>query len=82
MYHWQDTAIAVSVFAFNIALLPSVIKKQKPNLATSLLTAIFLLPQLAAFYSLSLWYSFAMAAINAALWATLAAQRYYQTAKK
>jgi hypothetical protein len=64
--------------AFNIALLPSLIGKQKPRIATSLLTALFLIPEVIVFFSLSLWYSFAMALINAIFWTILAAQRYMQ----
>jgi hypothetical protein len=78
MHSWQDIVLAISVLAFNIALLPSLIGKQKPRIATSLLTALFLIPEVIVFFSLSLWYSFAMALINAIFWTILAAQRYMQ----
>jgi ADP-ribose pyrophosphatase YjhB (NUDIX family) len=68
--------------AFNIALIPSVIGKQKPRLATSILTALFLLPELAVFGSLTYWYSFSMTLLNTLLWTTLAIQRIRQTLKK
>ena len=81
MHSWQDVALAVSLLAFNVALVPSVVGKQKPRLATSLTTGLFILPQLVAFASLRLWYSFAMAFINASLWFTLAYQRKRQFRK-
>jgi len=78
MYSWQDVVLAVSVLAFNVALVPSVLGKQKPRVMTSVLTAAFLIPELMVFFSLSLWYSFAMTFINASLWGTLAVQRSAQ----
>jgi len=78
MHHWQDLVLAISVFAFNVALIPSVVGKQKPRMMTSVLTALFLVPEVIVFFSLSLWYSFTMALINALLWTVLAVQRYMQ----
>ncbi len=78
MHSWQDIVLSISVLAFNVALLPSVIGRHKPRITTSLLTALFLIPEVIVFFSLSLWYSFAMALINASLWSTLATQRYLQ----
>ncbi len=82
MHSWQDVVLAVSLCAFNIALVPSVAGKQKPRVATSLMTAVFILPQLVALASLHLWYSFTMAFINASLWFTLALQRHRQIRRK
>lgn len=82
MHNWQDIVLSISVLAFSVALLPSLLGKQKPRIATSLLTALFLLPEVIVFFSLSLWYSFAMALINAVLWFALAAQRYVQIKDK
>jgi hypothetical protein len=81
MHTWQDIVLAISVLAFNIALLPSLFGKQKPRIATSLLTALFLIPEVVVLFSLSLWYSFAMALLNAILWSTLASQRFLQIRK-
>ncbi len=79
MSSWQDIVLSISVLAFNVALLPSVAGKQKPRMATSILTALFLIPEVVVFFSLSLWYSFVMALLNAGLWSVLAIQRYTQT---
>ncbi|MEP7205163.1 MAG: hypothetical protein ABI716_03150 [Candidatus Saccharibacteria bacterium] len=75
MSSWQDIVLAICVLFFNIALIPSVLGKDKPQLSTSLLTFLFLLPQVVVFISLSLWYAFAMSFINACLWASLAFQK-------
>lgn len=79
MHHWQDLVLAISVCAFNIALIPSVLGKQKPRLATSVMTACFLVPEIVVFANLSLWYSFVMALTNALLWIALAIQQYERT---
>ena len=76
MISWQDMVLAVCIAAFNVALIPSVIGKSKPQLSTSVLTFSFLLPQAVVFFSLSLWYSFVMCVINASLWATLGIQKF------
>lgn len=78
MDNWQDIVLSTSVLAFNVALLPSIFGKQKPQIATSLMTALFLIPEIVVFFSLTLWYSFAMALLNALLWSALAIQRYIQ----
>jgi len=82
MHHWQDIVLSISLFAFNIALFPSVFGSQKPRFVTSLLTALFLIPELIVFINLSLWFSFAMTFVNASLWATLAVQRTKQLCSK
>jgi len=78
MGNWHDVVLSVSVLAFNLALLPSLIGKQKPRMATSIMTALFLIPEVIVFFSLSLWYSFSMALLNALFWLMLAIQRYAQ----
>lgn len=75
MIIWQDAVLAICVLAFNIALIPSVIGKEKPRMATSFLTFTFLVPQAFVFFTLSLWYAFAMSTVNAMLWLALALQK-------
>jgi hypothetical protein len=77
MTTWQDTVLAASVLALNIALVPSLWGRAKPRVATCLLTALALAPQILVFLSLSLWYSLAMVIINISLWVTLAGQSMY-----
>ena len=73
--HWQDIVLAVSIFAFNIALIPSVIGKSKPELTTSLLTTTFMVATIVVYISLSLWYTTVMSTINATLWGVLSVQK-------
>lgn len=75
---WQDIVLAVSIFAFNIALIPSVISKSKPALSTSVLTSVFVFATVSVYVSLTLWYAAAMASVNGGLWATLAIQKFRQ----
>ena len=82
MHHWQDIVLASSFMVFNLALLPSVIGRNKPALGTSLLTTIFLIPGLVVYLSLSLWYAAIMTAINFLLWVTLVTQEYARAKKK
>lgn len=79
MHHWQDFVLATSYIVFNIALIPSIIGKDKPNLKTSIITATFQIPCFVVYLSLSLWFSAALAVLNFSLWAILAVQKYSQT---
>ncbi len=82
MHSWQDIVLSISVLAFNIALIPSLRSSQKPQITTSVLTTLFLIPEVIVFFSLKLWYSFAMALLNAIFWSLLAFQRYKQIHRK
>lgn len=75
MSSWQDIVLAICVLFFNIALIPSVLGKSKPQLSTSALTFTFLIPQVFVFFTLSLWYAFIMSSINACLWGILIIQK-------
>ncbi|GAC1388081.1 MAG: hypothetical protein NVS1B7_7710 [Candidatus Saccharimonadales bacterium] len=76
MYHWQDVVLAVCIFGFNVALVPSVLSKQKPAIPTSVLTASFQVTILTVYINLHLWYSAVMSLINATLWSILGIQKY------
>ena len=78
MNSWQDIVLSLSLVAFKVALIPSIIGKHKPRITTSVLTSLFLIPEVIVFASLGLWYSFIMASINSVLWGILAVQRYIQ----
>ncbi len=73
--HWQDIVLAAGSFVFAVALIPTVLSKEKPPLSTSLLTGITLLVFAVVYATLSLWLSFFSTCITAALWLTIAAQR-------
>lgn len=82
MHCWQDYVLAISFLAFNVALLPSVLSKNKPAIGTRLMTAAFLIPGLIVYFSLRLWYSVVMTTVNLLLWLTLFMQKYRQAAKR
>ncbi len=71
---WQDIALTIANLSFAIALLPSVFSKDKPAVATSLLTVAGLTVTAVTFASLSLWFSMTVVLITAMIWLTLAFQ--------
>jgi hypothetical protein len=75
MHHWQDIVLAAGSLLFAIALVPSVIGKHKPSLATSLPTGVVLCIFSATYVTLSLWYAAITTALSASLWLILAAQK-------
>lgn len=82
MTSWQDWVLAATVLGFNLALVPSLWGNAKPRLTTSVVTALFLIPQAIVFTSLSLWYSLGMVLLNLVLWSTLAVQAIRKKSSK
>ncbi|MDP2734609.1 MAG: hypothetical protein Q8P12_00185 [bacterium] len=79
---WQDIVISIGQWVLLIALIPSVTSKDKPALATSVLTGLVLTLFAFTFFTLSLLLSGASAALVAATWFLLAGQKYRQTRHK
>lgn len=79
---WQDALIAIGQWIFLIALFPSILSKDKPALATSLMTGVILAAFALAYLSLSLWASAVSVAMVSAGWFTLAIQKYRGNRKK
>ena len=77
--HWQDFILMVGNVVFTLALIPSILSKDKPALSTSLTTGIVLLIFSLTYFSLSLWLSTIAALITSFLWLILAFQKYYFT---
>lgn len=83
MIVWQDIILTAGSVIFLIALFPSLLnKKAKPAILTSLLTGLVLLVYAVVYASLSLWFSVITTVATAALWFTLATQKYKQDNKK
>ena len=78
MHHWQDIALAVGSLTLAVALIPSVLGKDKPALWTSAVTGTVLVVFTATYASLSLWYATFTTALAAALWIVLAVQKISQ----
>lgn len=72
---WQDTAMAGSSLILASALIPTILGKEKPALATSLLTGVMLSVLAVSLGTLSLWAACAATTVSALGWFTLAGQR-------
>jgi hypothetical protein len=74
--HWQDPVLTAAQAMFILALFPSILSKDKPALATSLLNGAVAACIGLVYVSLSLWFAAISAALNSILWLVLAAQKY------
>ena len=75
---WQDIILSVGQFIFIIALLPSVFSKDKPALATSIITSATLIVFAFTYATLSLTSAAISGVIVSLLWFILAIQKYKQ----
>lgn len=73
---WQDVVLTAGQFVFIVALAPSVLSKDKPALATSLLTGSVLAVFVICFASLSLWLAAITTSFSSLTWFILAYQKY------
>jgi hypothetical protein len=71
---WQDVAITAGTIVLLIALLPSVLSKNKPAVSTSLMTGTVLVVFTVVYISLGLWFSAITTGITSILWYVLAMQ--------
>lgn len=78
MDNWQDIVLSIGSLVFVIALLPSVLGKDKPAFSTSLMTGLVLTIFTATYATLSLKYTTVTTGVSAALWLVLAAQKARQ----
>ena len=76
---WQDYVLAVGVFIFSLALIPTIRSNQKPALSTSVLTSIVLFVFAITYASLGLWLAVVAQFVGAFVWSVLAWQRYRQS---
>lgn len=81
MIQWQDTVLAVGSLIFAIALIPSIISKDKPAFWTSAINGVVLIFFVITYASLSLWYAVVTTSLSAFLWLVLAFQKKLQTKK-
>ncbi len=75
---WQDVVFTVGSLIFSVALVPSVLSKDKPALSTSLSTGVVLAVYAFTFTTLNLWFSTISVSITCIMWLTLAFQKYKQ----
>jgi threonine/homoserine/homoserine lactone efflux protein len=79
---WQDLVLTVGTFIFILALLPSILSKDKPALSSSLITGAVLVIFVLTYLSLSFWLTAFAVALNSLTWLTLAYQKYHATRKE
>jgi len=72
---WQDWIFGVGTIIFSIALIPSVLGKEKPAISTSLSTGITLMIFAFAQATLFLWFACIASILAGFLWLTLAVQK-------
>ena len=73
---WQDLVFTIGQIIFIISLIPSIISKDKPALATSVITAIVLFVFAYVDFSLSLYFASVAVAATGVGWTVLAYQKY------
>lgn len=80
--HWQDIVLSIGQWIFVLALLPSVFGKDKPALASSLLTGGVLSVFGFVYATLGLWSAVVATSAVAGTWFILAWQKYREKTKK
>ncbi len=75
---WQDYILTAVQFFFWIAIIPMLLAKEKPPLASSIPTGIILLIAAGATATLHLWFAAISQAITGLEWLALAYQRIRQ----
>lgn len=71
---WQDVVISVVSIAFAVALIPTLVGKQKPAFSTGLLTTVGLAVFVVIYLTLGLWLSAMTSAVSAAMWGVITHQ--------
>jgi hypothetical protein len=74
--HWQDFIFTAGNIIFALALIPSILSKNKPAISTSLITGIMIYIFSLSYFSLTLWFSAIASFISGSLWLILALQKY------
>ena len=75
---WQDIVPIVGNIIFTVALIPSIVSKQKPHRWSCGLTAGILFLYAGTFWSITLWYWSVATIATASAWTILLLQRRKQ----
>lgn len=73
---WQDSIFSIGSLIFAVALIPSILSKDKPAIMTSFTTGSVLLVFSMAYFTLGLWVATFINGIVGAMWLYLAWQKY------
>ncbi|HSX19429.1 MAG TPA: hypothetical protein VLE91_04870 [Candidatus Saccharimonadales bacterium] len=79
--NWQDLVFSVGGWILAIFLIPTIRGKQKPELATSLITSIILFIFVISYFSLGLKMGALATLASATCWGILAYQRFVNDRK-
>ena len=79
---WQDIVLSAGSWLFAIALIPSVLSKDKPALSSSLMTGGVLLVFAVTYMTLSLWSASVSTLLVSGMWLTLAIQKILSLRKE
>jgi hypothetical protein len=71
---WQDIVMMIVGFVFVVALWPSVKGKDKPAIASSIITGTGLLIMCICYATLGLWFAFSSTLLTVIMWYVLAVQ--------
>ena len=78
---WQDVIITSGGFGFIVALIPTILGKNKPSRVTLVLNAAILLACAAVCFSKGMPFGAATVTVTATFWIIVAWQRHRQTRK-
>jgi hypothetical protein len=73
---WQDWVFGIGGFLFSLALIPTIRAKEKPSIASSVMTGSILTAYLMCYATLGLWIGFASGVLTASAWFVLAIQKW------
>lgn len=71
---WQDWVLTLGQVIFIIALIPTILNKQKPALLTSITSAVVLIFIAAVYISFTLWFAALTTILTSIMWFVLALQ--------
>jgi hypothetical protein len=74
--HWQEVVLTIGQVIFLIALVPSILSKDKPALQTSILTSTVAFSIAVVYVTLDIRFAAFSAALNGTLWLVLAVQKW------
>jgi threonine/homoserine/homoserine lactone efflux protein len=79
---WQDIILSTGSVIFALALIPSIISKDKPAIGTIILTAIVLSVFVITYVSMSMWFTAASTSFSVLMWTILGFQQLKKTLSK
>jgi hypothetical protein len=77
--HWQEIVLAAGQVAFILALIPSLVSRDKPEIWTSIITGVVALSISVTYFTLHLGLASISAFFNFVFWLVLAVQKLQQS---